>query len=72
MSRILHFRLAALFLLALAALGAQDCQPGHTLVPRAEFTDDLNQRHIRLQHYYRGLRVWGSEAAPGPALSDGN
>jgi hypothetical protein len=39
-----------------------ELQPGHTLVPRLSFTDQLHERHTRLVHYFRGIRVWGSEA----------
>jgi len=34
---------------------------GHTLVPRAAFTDGLGITHTRMRHLYHGLQVWGSE-----------
>ena len=58
-----------------------DLGSGNTLVPLARFTDDLGETHLRLEHRYRGLRVWGSElimhrkggkllaCTPSPALA---
>jgi hypothetical protein len=46
---------------------------GHSLAPRASFTDQLGQTHTRFDHYYRGLRVWGSDTIShsGPGLGQG-
>jgi len=61
-----------LVILAPAGLSAQD----HTWVPRATFTDEQLHTHTRYVHYYKGLRVWGSEgisheSATSPMVWDG-
>ena len=50
--------LAASLVLAAAP---PDLGPGHTFTPRARWTDELDQTHVRYQHFYNGRRVWGSE-----------
>jgi len=51
-----------LVLSAGALLGAPpDLGPAHAFTPRAQWTDELGQTHIRYVHRYQGLRVWGSE-----------
>jgi len=47
---------------ALRAEGELELTKGHTLVPRASFTDTLGQKYIRARHFYMGIPVWGSEA----------
>jgi Zn-dependent metalloprotease len=63
-TRLAPFALGTLLAAILAAAPPPETRElgqGHTLTPRASFTDDLGQTHTRLIHRYQGLRVWGSE-----------
>jgi Zn-dependent metalloprotease len=59
-------------LLGAAAPGDRlDLGQGHSLVPRARFTDPDGQTHSRYQHFYQGLRVWGQETIGHPGAPAG-
>jgi hypothetical protein len=60
--RLLILLLFACMAHPLGANAALELQRGHTLVPRVAFTDQLGEKHTRLRHYFKGVRVWGSEA----------